>query len=221
MSVCNSPRILLTFDQDAGSNITGCDKDFLREILRDLERVSHLVLISRSVNDCFPLDSTRLWLQQIDSEIERLITHKLITRDKTRDTFLALVEKRVDKIESLVELCDSLESAYHEYEQKSVEKSLRLPPGMARRSDGLLWPAWGRNLAPRPNAEQLNRANGKGINLPIRLQYLPRGCLTILEHWRKDVNDVVDSILQVSCSRGACWCNSPDQLFNTFSDQRP
>ena len=205
--------MLLTFTEDQNSDSVGCDRRFLKEILRDLERIASLVLSGPYITNPLPIDLLRLYLLHIDHEIERIMDHGLIKCERTRNVFTKLVEQRLNTIEAYFESYNSIGSAYDEYEQQCANKSLPLPPGTPKRPETLPWPAWGRNLAKRPNADQLNQANAKGINVPIRQQFLPRGSLTILEHWRKDVNDVVDSILQVKSSRAICWWISFDTLY--------
>ena len=60
-----------------------------------------------------------------------------------------------------------------------------------------LMPTFAANRATRHPLEALTQAEKKGMDIILRHQRLPRGCLTTMEQWRKDATAIVESILQV------------------------
>ena len=172
----------------------GPDKSFLRDMLQDLDTVASAVLL----RDCStPLDPLRLVLERIDCEIERLIDQGLLRHRKGQHPIMALVERKLDEIENNMRARDALEAAYVQVDINGLDKSSYLPMGTIQGRAVLFWHRFCRNKVNPPTEEQLVQGNANGIDIPFRVQYLPRGCCTILEHWRKEVNDIVDSIIQV------------------------
>ena len=68
----------------------------------------------------------------------------------------------------LMKSYDTTDPTCDEHGQQCANKNLSLPLGTPRRPETLLQTAWGCNLAKRPNADQLNRANAEVTTSSVR-----------------------------------------------------
>lgn len=183
-----------------------CEVKFLRLILRELDRLATLVLLGYHSES---LDIVRLGLEHVDEEIERLTAHNLFPTARIHQSFLKEVESRVRVMARYVDLWDEMESTWEHVEETGTQGSAIVPVDTTHWPDSLQWPVWCRNNAPHLSEQDLKDLEAPDDQVPVRLQdvdrdqilarvqYLPRGGRSILEHWRQDVTDMLAPILQV------------------------
>lgn len=195
----------LTFVEDSSSDATGCGTSLMREILSDLETIERLTFCGCSdeddgldEDDVVDFNELRHRLSHIDHQLERLSFHRGFCNGKARKIFFKRVERCLDLTDSHLQMWESLESTFEAVENERAVRRFFLPPNISFRPGTLQWHSWCSSGANRPTQEILAKAEREGTEIPARVHHLPRGGFTILEHWRKDVNDIVGSLLQVS-----------------------
>lgn len=91
---------------------------------------------------------------------------------------------------------------YHEtiekVEVKQEEKHFRYPTEDDTAFQTKPYRSFAANRAKKLTIQEVAYAEKNGLDIPLRLQKLPLGCITIADIWRQDVNAVVESILQVN-----------------------
>lgn len=173
-------------------------KRFLKDLRRDLQSIKLELFLPRPArlfefHDLFPP-----FLELLGTDIERFTKLRIFSKKEKRKRFIGRVKREVDEMIDVFHSRDFLESALEELEIKCANMDFWLPTSTDQRSKELQWPSWCGNKEKQPSEAVLQRAKGLHMELPIRLHHLPRGGRTIVEHWRKDVNEVVDRILEVS-----------------------
>ena len=192
------PGFPLTALTDSQQDSSFCCKKFLWSILGDLDRMIERET-SRAIFDVGYTDALPRHVDEIRCKVERLVAHDLFESPEVRDDFLCRVGIKLQELFDAFNKWNSWQVSVEDYERKHGDTVPDPPASMSERSKLLPWVRFCANRATLPNADSLKQAQAQGsiAETAIRLQYLPFGGRTILEHWRKDVNDMVDSLLQV------------------------
>jgi hypothetical protein len=107
----------------------------------------------------------------------------------------------VRSTKALIELRNGFDASLADFERDRA-KHLHPQKGDAEK-DKRLWPAWSSNTV-RVGSDTQRAAIVRKADFKAIASYLPRGGVAILDNWRMDVEELVDSILEVS--EGYNWC---------------
>lgn len=127
--------------------------------------------------------------------LQQMVGMRQIFRDdqqrlKYMRTILRTVKSTRAILCELSKIDDALEAYYR-------EMSEYLQPHKGNQDkDKLLWPAWSSNVVG-VGCEDQRKAIVAKTDFRAISSYLPRGGCAIVEQWRADVDEVVESILQV------------------------
>lgn len=142
--------------------------------------------------------SVRLYLEKIDQRITELFSNLGYRDNPALRKFLKAFSKLLGLIISNSAMWESFETAILDVEAVRARDGAPIASNPLERSDKLQWHSYCRSKAVEVTEEMFSASERNGTEIPARLHRLPNGTLTILEHWRVDVNDVVGALLQVS-----------------------
>jgi alpha-galactosidase/6-phospho-beta-glucosidase family protein len=185
----------------------------LREHLRDM-LFDAILLMDANVFEMF---ST--YLQQVADTIEQDISKESFESTESEVIFLNHMKWWIAAMISFLEAWEAIQELYDEMEISCSKKCFYMTSTKTFCFKTLPWPHFASNRANPRTHDILAEAEKKGFDVNFRLQRLPRGCITIVELWRKDVNAVVESILQVSVFRSSCGSSHEALSANQYADQ--
>ena len=146
---------------------------------------------------CATFEHLGMDLQQVQSDIELLIEEGNFPDTKSQQNFLRDVKEAIDRMTTFIEAWDEMSAVYDDGEVLAAKQCFWVASKKSPCLKTFPWFVFGANRAKPPTEHLLAEAEKKGLDVHLRTQRLPRGCLLIVELWRKDVTSVVDPILQV------------------------
>lgn len=186
---------VLTCDVDLPDGHVQCSDGFLKAILDDLTMIETHIILS---NVSYASDTSRLYLEQIDAEVDRLEAHPTLIREELRRDFFIRVNDTIGTIIETIEMWKSMKSELENIERTGAGPAAVVPATIPANAVFSPWKGCSSNrVAPR-SEEDIAKAAAAGRRLAIRQHYLNRGGHTILEHWRNDVNGLVMPLLQLN-----------------------
>lgn len=145
------------------------------------------------------LNLLRLQFEQTYAQISRLRSCvKLFRSIRLRDRFFKLVKQKLGAILRLMNELQAWDKAVENFESEVQAEDQKQQLDKPSWRSTLLWPNWCRNTSKWVTRKEWSDAYRSGSVLPVRIQELPRGARAVMEHWKRDVNEVVASIVTVS-----------------------
>jgi hypothetical protein len=184
-------------------------RGYLRDMLFDA-----VLLMDANVFETF---ST--YLQQVADAIEQHISKESFGNTESEVIFLNHMKRWIAAMISFLEAWEAIQELYDEMEISCSKQCFYTKSTKPFCFKTLPWPHFASNRANARTHNILAEAEKKGLDVNFRLQRLPRGCITIVELWRKDVSAVVESILQVSVFRSSCGSSHETLSANQYADQ--
>lgn len=168
-------------------------------VQKSLSKLTAALLITPLKDRLADFKSQYLFVQNIEAAVEHIIESQ-DSENVTRNS--AFLKQVIRQLRAMTSFMDAREALLEEYDGIEIERAgecWHYPKNGSNSFEPLPFKGFARNKKKkRHSPEELAEAEKKGIYLHIGSQRLPRGCVTILELWRRDVNAVIASILQVS-----------------------
>ena len=175
-----------------------CEPKTPNAVLQSLVHIQGETLHAFTTHSLDALEHLSVNLQNVAHAVELLIENKIFPNANSQNRFLKAVKVWTDRMTMFSEAWDERTAVYDEGEVLAAKKCFWHASTKSPRMITLPWFGYGANHTKLPTEDQLSQAEKKGFDVHLRTQRLPRGCLIILEYWRKDVDAVIQPILQVS-----------------------
>lgn len=166
----------------------------------DVLRFCKVVMSALFSNDLDTLEELLPHIPQIMETIDKLIDSQFFRTKEKKVSFLRYMHRWTKAVLNHHQEWEDLQSELEESELEGVKNAF-----LVLSADGTClktrnWGGFGSNKAEKYTKHVVDQAEKSGKDIEVRVHRLPSGCTTIAELWRKDVNDVVASILHVSIS---------------------
>ena len=188
----------------------------IRQLRKHLSRE---LFNAASLSNADGFDTFSTCIQQIADTIEHFNSKESFESAEAEVMFLNHMKWWAAAMTSSLENWEALQELYEEMEISCAKKCFFTPSKKAFCFKTLPWAGFAPNRAKPRTPDILAQAEKKGLDVNLRLQRLPRGCITIVELWRKNVSAVVDSILQVIFWGSSCGSNHETLSANQHTGQ--
>lgn len=148
-------------------------------------------------------------LAEVCEVLLALQSNRKFRSSKNGKIFFEYIQRPIRRLIQVLRKREAFVAERHHFVEALEISRARLPASMSHRRKDLAWPSLLNNVHLPLDDVRLGRILGimrrTGCEREFLRQILPKGALTILEHWRMDLNCIAKSILEVgtSCHRAA------------------